>query len=456
MTHIEKALLIVLFWIPCDVSASINTLFNQSDYVFSGNIKLISGPTIGDLGTEHFFVTFEVDQVYKRRFVAPSQPIQVHWIVSNLHCSAIPMSQCITKHEGEAKVFFLKRSHFYEGAEIPDSLIMSDNQVNHTALQQLRDDDLIQIEWYKSAQPCATSCALCHDIEEEDWGAVKKYLARNANEEQRLGWMRHRAIKWVMPDRTILSSLPSYQSIRFLFVSRNREVESLAFFQIGYYKTFATWIPNVLYHLFNAQAYHHFSRENYDTMMLKSLELDVATSQQYLAFERKEYIRQIYDSSWQQQFGQSNTPDSSLVLLASVCEGPMALYEDYKTMPNYEQNAFNYVDSLVKHKKVYSLCLMSHHSIPSVAAKSVTALSKLNDSRAIPFLIQLANHEVEGPFTVTQFEDRNVLRVALISTLDELTGTMTTSRSYPYGIPENTWEMSFSIPLWQERITVID
>jgi len=409
--------------------ASIQTLFEQSDVVLTGKIKFISGPMNGDLGTDHYYVTLDVDSIYKRRFVSPTQPIQLHWIVSNLRCSEIPMSNCITKHEGEQKIFFLKKAHFFEGAEIPDSLILTLNELNRQTIHQLSNDDLIWIEPFKSEKTCSHDCGFCHSIEEEDWEKVEKHIAKNANNERRLDWMRHRAIKWVMPDRFMLSSLPSYQSVRYLFITNKREVEAMGYFQIGYYKTFATWIPHVLYKLFRAQAYRHFSRENYDTMMLMSFEVDKVTSPQYLSFDRSQYERQIHDSTWTTTYGESIHLDSNLVLLASVYEGPTALYEDYKTMPNYEQNAFNYIDTLLKHQKVYSLCVMSNHAIPAVAAYSVRALGSLKDRKAIPFLIQLANHEVEGPFTPAHFDDRNELRKAIIETLDILTGTTTTSRT---------------------------
>jgi hypothetical protein len=141
---------------------------------------------------EQITITLEVDSIYKQRFVTRSQPMELHWVVSNIYCDEVPMSKCVTIYEGELKVFSLKRIHFFEGAEMPDSLI----------------------------QP---------------------YTIQN-----RLGWMRHRAIKWVMADRMILASLPSYQNVRFLFITNQREVESLVDYQIGYYKVYMRWIPHTV------------------------------------------------------------------------------------------------------------------------------------------------------------------------------------------------------------------
>lgn len=189
---------------------------------------------------------------------------------------------------------------------------------------------------------------------------------------------------------------------------------------------------------------------------MKSFELNRITSHQYLSFDRTEYERQIHDSTWTAQYGQSIELDSNLVLLTGVFEGPTALYEDYKTMPEYETNAFNYIDSLVKRRKVYSLCVMSNHANPTVAKYSVIALGKLKDKKAIPFLVQLVEFEVTGSFTSAHFEARDELRKAIFQTIDGLTGTTTLSRTFPYDTVTDTYDMFYTIPIWQQRFKVID
>ena len=452
----RKVVALFFGFISFVASAQIDSLYKSSDFVLVGQIKIISGWFSGDLGTDHFYVTLDVDTIYKQGFVPQTQPIQLHWIVSNLRCPDVPSNSCISKHEGEPKVFFLKREHFFEGAEIPDELILPATKISRRHLNQLKTEDLIVVEPFSSPNVCNDNCELCSNVESEQWDKVEKHIKKHANAEWSNNWMHHQAVQWVLPDRMILASLPSSMSMRFNFITNTGNVEALVHYQVGYYKTYFTWIPRLLNALFNAQAYGRFSRENYDTLILKSFELDKVTSTQYLAHEEREYKRQVRDSSWTAEYGNSIPLDSTLVLLASAYEGPTKLYVDYKTMPDYEGRAKAYVDTLLKYKKVYSLCLMTNHGHPEIAAYSVSALEKLADVKAIPWLVDLASFEISAGFYPKHYEKRNVLRKQLIETIDELTSTQTLSRSYPYGMPEHTFEMSFSIPLWRSKYVFLE
>jgi hypothetical protein len=208
--------------------------------------------------------------------------------------------------------------------------------------------------------------------------------------------------------------------------------------------------------LFKVQAFHRFSKENTDTLILKFFELNRVTSPQYLAFDHIEYERQIQDTVWTAQYGQSIELDGNLVLLTGVFEGPTALYEDYKTMLDYETNAFNYIDTLLKRGKVYSLCVISNHANPKVAGYSVIALGKLRDKKAIPFLVLIADFEVTGSFTYAHFEARDDLRKAIFQTIDGLTVTTSLNRTFAYDTITDTYDMVYTIPIWQQRFKVID
>jgi hypothetical protein len=435
---------------PSTSNAQLNSLYAQSDFVFIGQIKTIIGPMSGDLGTAYYLVEMDLIRIYKQTFIPPTEIIQLSWIVSNLRCAELPLSNCITRHEGEPKIFFLNLNHFYGGDEIPDSLILPYSAVNDHQLTKLKASNLIRLEPFKSKNACDEACALCADIDDKNWNKVEHHITKHANEERALNWMHHRNIKWVLPDRMILASLPSYQNVRFLFITNSGDVEALVYYQVGFYKTYFTWIPRGLNMLFNAQVYHRFARENVDTLILKSFDINYVTSPQHLAFDRTEYERQIHDTLWSNQYGLSIEIDNELLLLASVYEGPTTLYEDYKTMPNYHSNATSYIDSLEKYDKVYSLCIMARHQIPDVATYSVSALARLQNKNAIPFLIKQAEYEVNASFYPAHFEARDDLRKAILLSLDTLTGVKTISRSYPFGVPTNTWEMSYSIPLWRK------
>lgn len=86
---------------------------------------------------------------------------------------------------------------------------------------------------------CADNCSFCKQIEEKNWKQIKNTLEQNTKKSEdfdvvmrQLDWMRfHRNVIWVSaPPQSVLSSLPTYFSYDFIFVSG----EDLYYFGVGY------------------------------------------------------------------------------------------------------------------------------------------------------------------------------------------------------------------------------
>ncbi len=86
---------------------------------------------------------------------------------------------------------------------------------------------------------CTKDCTFCKSIDEGDWGNVKKTLEKNIQKSEdfdlalaQINWMKtHRNVVWVSPPpQEISSSLPTFFSYEFLFLSRGE----LFYYTAGY------------------------------------------------------------------------------------------------------------------------------------------------------------------------------------------------------------------------------
>ncbi|MFC2110974.1 hypothetical protein ACFLQ5_00825 [Bacteroidota bacterium] len=438
-------------------NTNLDSMFAKADVVLSGKITFVSGGFSHDLGTEYYFVLIATDSIYKQNFHIETNPTNITWVVSNMRCTETQLEQCVSKYQNGKWIFFLNKKHFYSGDELPDSMILPFSVSNEKAIIKISDKQLIKINHFSRDKVCDESCKLCNHIKNEDWAKVEKYISKHCNDKNGLEWMQHRRIKWTLTDRVILSSLPSYCGVRFMFISANRETEAYVGYQVGYYKTFATWIPSLGYKLWNLQLYKHFSKENIDTLILKEFLINTNSSKEYLGFEKANDIRMLTDTAAQKTYGEDMPLPDDYVLLAAVFDGEIQLYEDYKTMTDYLERAKAYIDKLEAEKKVYLLSLITSHTIPEIGAYSLSALQNLNDERCIPFLISVAEYKSnlfeKGWRNYELHEDYMLI---LIKTLDKLTNCKTNPRDIPYGAPENVFDLTNNIPVWEKKINVLE
>ncbi|MCF8297000.1 MAG: hypothetical protein K9J13_05575 [Saprospiraceae bacterium] len=447
-------LLIFLLLSSFLANAQFDSLFAKTDVVLSGKITSIYGGFSHDLGTEYWYVSIATDSIYKQNFHIETNPTNITWVVSNLRCKETPLEKCISKYQNKKWIFFLNKEHFYGGDELPDSMILPFSHATEESILKVSQKQKIKINHFSRNKKCDENCKLCNHIKNEEWKKVEKYIGKHLNDKNGIGWMEHRRIKWTLTDRVILSSLPSYCSTRFMFITENGETEAYVGYQVGYYKTFCTWIPYLFYELWGLQAFKHFSIENVDKLILKKFLINTNYSVEYLGYEKANDIRMLTDTAKQKIYGENMPLPDDYVLLAAVFDGEIQLYEDYKTMPDYLDRAKAYIDKLESEKKVYLLSLIASHTIPEIAEYSLQALQRLNDERCIPFLIALAEYKsnlfAKGWMNYKLSES---FMLNLILTLDSLTDCKTNPQDIPYGFARNVWDLSENIPIWKKKIS---
>jgi len=63
--------------------AQTDSLYKTADVVCVAEITSISPPFSSDLGTEHYYVSVQIHDVFKQRIPFEKEDATLHWIVSN-------------------------------------------------------------------------------------------------------------------------------------------------------------------------------------------------------------------------------------------------------------------------------------------------------------------------------------------------------------------------------------
>jgi hypothetical protein len=141
-----------------------------------------------------------------------------------------------------------------------------------------------------------------------------------------------------------------------------------------------------------------------------------------------------------------------LVLQAAVFDGELNFYEDYKTMPDYLERATTYIKKLEDEKKVFLLCIMATHTSPIIAIQSLQALKSLNNPYCIPHLIELSkNRNFTYASSEKVVEQQEMLLEEILTTIDYLTGCITTMESIPYGY-NGSFDIVLKQNIWSKKI----
>ncbi len=308
-------------------------------------------------------------------------------------------------------------------------------------MNQICSSQKIKINHYSLDKNCDNKCKFCKNIRKENWKRVKRYIKRNTNNIKSLDLIEHKQVKWVLPDRQILASLPSYSTTRIMFITKSGEIEGYIGYRIGYYKAYATWIPYTLNKLWGIQAYKYFRIENTDKNYFKSFKINTNHSIEYLKYEKFKIDNIISDTtSTNLKF---NLP-LEYILLSSAFEGEFNLYNDYKYSDKYLKISKGYIDELVLEKKVYHLCLFSAHQNLQIAKYALASLKELHDFRSIPFLIQLVEYFPKNTIYSNEFEQ---FKIELITTINVITNCIV----LPNLNQKNTDLLINYIPIWKSK-----
>jgi hypothetical protein len=447
-------LLVLFFSIQIKAQeVNLDSLFKNSDAVISGEIISISGGFTDDLGTENYYVKIQIDSIYKQNFFINSGNTSIGWEISNFQCKQNPMSNCIVKYQNGKKIFFLKQAHLFGAAELTDSCILPFTIQLESSISSIAEKNKLNTNPFYQNKTCEMDCKFCNDIKVCNWKKVKKFIVHHCNEKNGIHWMQHRNVKWILGDRAILASLPSYIGYRVLFKTDSGEIETYLGYQLGYYHSYCSWIPYLAYKMWGAQWNKYFIRESTTAMILKSFKPHTNYSNQYLHYERLNNERMTIDTALFKYYSDTKIPISDeLVLQAAVFDGELKFYEDYKTMPDYLERAKGYINNLENENKVFLLCIMATHTHPEIARQSLQALKRLNNPYSIPHLIELSrNRNFTYASSEKVVEQQEMLQEEILTTIDYLTGCVTTMESIPHGY-NGSFDIVLKQSIWSKKI----
>ncbi|MEN9522903.1 MAG: hypothetical protein RL065_1280 [Bacteroidota bacterium] len=452
----KSVILIFLFIISFSTSSfgvDLDSLYKHSDAVISGQIISISGGFSDDLGTENYIVTIKIDSVYKQNFFINHGQTNLGWQVSNFKCKQQSMSNCISKFQNGKKIFFLHQAHFFGTEEIEDTCIFPFSNELENYISVIAEKNKLPTNPFYLNKTCDSTCEFCNAIKICNWKKVKKYIAQYSNRKTSINWMQHRNVKWILGDRVILASLPSYIGFRALFKTDSGEIETYIGYQLGYYHSYCSWIPYLAYKMWGAQWNKYFIRESTSAMILKSFQPHTNYSKDYLHYERLNDERMTIDTALFKFYSDTKIPISDeLVLQAAVFDGEIQFYEDYKTMPDYLLRAKSYIQKLESEKKVFLLCIMATHTHPEIAILSLQALKRLNNPFCLPHLIELSkNRNFTYASSAEAVELQEKFQEEILTTIDSLTGCTTTFESVPSGF-NGSFDIELKQAIWRKKI----
>jgi hypothetical protein len=205
--------------------------------------------------------------------------------------------------------------------------------------------------------------------------------------------------------------------------------------------------------MWGAQWNKYFIRESTSAMILKSFKPHTYYSNQYLHYERLNDERMTIDTALFKYYSDTKIPISDeLVLEAAVFDGELAFYEDYKTMPDYFERAKKYIQKLEDEKKIFLLCIMATHTNPEIAILSLQSLKKLNNPFCIPHLITLSkNRNFTYASSAKAVEAQELLQEETLTTIDYLTGCITSMESIPSGY-NGSFDINLKQSIWNKKI----
>lgn len=432
---------------------TLDSLYEHSDIVLSGNLLKVSGGVSEDLGTITYYVQLQVDSIYKQKIRVQSGEMSLNWQVSHLYCKRETLKACIEKYSRGKWIFFLKQDQILGTNVIEDDRIIPYTNEKGAKLRSIEFNHKRLVDHYYRHKTCKPDCVLCNAIENENWSGVKKYLIKQVKGHQHDTLLNHRRVKWAFSYRSINASMPSSTGTFFLFNSAHREVHAYAGYQVGYFRHYSPWLSFLLYKIVGNKAYHKLRRENTDTMILKSFVVDSNYSDRMIYYEKLNCNNMLTDTLKQALYPQRMSLSGELCLLELVYEDELRLYLDHQTMPDYLPHASGYIQKEKEMKHVYLLSMITTHTVPEIAIESMRALKELDDARCIPFLIELAKFKSAQGINQTVLSDQHdeYVRV-LIETLDSLCRCHTQAQSVPMGVSGLLFDMSLSIPLWESSI----
>ncbi len=144
-------------------------------------------------------------------------------------------------------------------------------------------------------------------------------------------------------------------------------------------------------------------------------------------------------------------PELEYIRLWSIFEYHTYFHDNCRFIQKFSKE---YIDSLEKNNMIYNLCLLSLHRSIEVKIWAVQALARLNDPRAIPYLIYLADFYKDIYLVESDLENAYQFYLReIVSALDSMTKCSTI---IPYGTDLEQFRLNMGIPIWKTKFVIVD
>lgn len=436
--YLKIYFLILCFLLPFMLNARniIDSVFHHADFVVAGEITEIKGSFREDLGTEVFHVLLKIDIIYKQN-THLNIPVQtITWAVSYLRYTGPILQNYINQYIGKKYIFLLNQGHIRgENLELDSLQIIPLNTENHLRAIQLANEEKISICLYNTKHTCNNNCFFCRAAYNENWAFVMRIIDSNDNNPN-FKIEKHRCVKYVLPIGEVLSSLPTWGTKYVCFRTKQEQQVKALTYQIGYYKNIICF-----FHFENVNYYDLKRFENGEEFELRKLE----------AYRTGLIWEASYDTASYPDTIPLCLPDLEYIRLWNIFEYHTYFHDNGRFIQKFSKE---YVDSLEKNHMIYNLCLLSLHRSVEVKIWAVQALARLNDPRAIPYLIYLA--EFYKNIYLGESDLENVYQLYLreiVSALDSMTGCSTI---IPYGADHEQFRLNMGIPIWKTKFVIRD
>ena len=411
-----------------------DSVFHKADNVFAGEITGISGGFYDDLGTLMYAVSVKIDTVYKQNTFL-SLPDQIFYLTFNeLLFKENEIESFLSGISSGKKIFMLNTelTQAYQG-ELSLDWYVPLTPENHLKALQLADDEKIKIVFYRKTVDCDKNCRFCRLVYREKWNRVKRILDAN---DQNLNFHpeNHRNVRYVLPIGEINLSLPTWGTMYVCFLTQSGEQVKYLTYQFGY-----------IYYLF---CFLHF--EDAEWVDLRNFGDGKDYELQKLAAIRSGIIWEAnYDTVSFPSAIPVCQPDLEYIRLWEIQEGDRYFFNNGRVEEKFTEE---YADSLERNKLVFSLCLLNLHRNINLRIKALQSLARLNDPRAIPYLLDLAGFYADLYFDDLVSNDQyQEYLYEIAATLDSLTNCI-----IPYS-PDSDMEqlrLKMGIPVWKSKIKI--
>ena len=442
-----KQLLLLALFVPFGSSAYsqhavLDSLVRTYPVIFSGIVTEAFQFGIHDLGTYPVYLKIKVDSIYRTNWVIPEE-LEITVNFSNLSTNTFDPDSLESYFDPyRSPTFFFLPNHVF-----PDRLVYRDEFSMQTASDidqsQLRKRtnryrmDLSRISFYPKD---STPTKLCQCVAKEDWNGAEREIGRYLRKSRKgkghnMNWFEEKpCVAYVYKYEICLTSLPSWCGFGVAFQTPSGIHEKYLSMKYGK-------INRIL-------GFYVGSRVDYQKFLGMSDDPDGWKSRAEVT--RTNWLNTVSNYTIEDTANGAFIPGIQYFHHAHL-EGP---YYAYLNKGYFQDKWMDQIKELETKGLVYHLCLLSLHADRSVQMAALESLRRLNDPRAIPYLIEWAEYQASLYLpSATENSSHQAYCIELVRTLNALTGLRL--------LPENGITSQYQygqrlikrgLPSWRSRI----